>query len=264
MFRKNCLIIEDSKVQARIIMMMVSEMGWNVFSSLTLEHGLETLKREKVDLVLCDMVLPDNPELDAIARIRDFDENLIIAAMSAGSDGMDAKTALFNAKRDGAEFLLEKPFSKERLKEILETAEERAQSGGRRNHVLIIDEDEEICKLAKITLQNAGYNASCAKYLEEVMYKLDALDLDAIIIDIDNDEIVPKLAFPFVKEELPGVAIIAATSGPNVTLRNALNAGAETAITKPLSQTELLRTTQKAILLASANLLQNAQSYGVN
>ncbi len=256
MFKKNCLLIEDSKIQAKIIMLMLSELGWNVFSALNLEHGLRTLDSEHIDFVLSDLVLPDNPDLDGIARIRAKNENLIIAAMSAGADGIDAKEALFNAKRDGAQFLLEKPFNKARLAEVLNEAESWANSGGRKNHVLVIDENEEYCELAKITLQNSGYKITSAHYLEEVMYKLNLLDLDAIIIDIDNEDIVPRFAFPFIKETLPGVAIIAATNDANETLRHALNSGAETAITKPFQQTDLIRSVHKAILVSSANLLQ--------
>ena len=112
-------------IQARVISQMITRTGWVALVALDLNSGLKMLAEETLELVISDLMLPDSTDGATIAKIRQAAPDVTIAAISAGGGRNSASSLLERAKVDGAEFLLQKPFSQERLQGLLTEVVER-------------------------------------------------------------------------------------------------------------------------------------------
>lgn len=111
MFRDFCkvLLIEDNPINRRIIDRLLSQsessslaegVSFELTSAETLAEGLEQLAKEKFDVVLLDLMLPDSKGLDSLVRVIEHspqlpivvqtsneDQNLVVKAFQLGAHG---------------------------------------------------------------------------------------------------------------------------------------------------------------------------------
>lgn len=107
----NILIIDDEKVLTIFIADALKQQGHNVFTAHTAEEGLNALKKENIDIILLDIVLPDKNGLALLKDIKAMDETYEIIMITAHSSIKDSITAV----KMGAEDYLVKPFELEEL-----------------------------------------------------------------------------------------------------------------------------------------------------
>ncbi len=107
----NILIIDDEKVLTMFITDALRQQGHSVFAASTAGEGLGVLKRERVDIVIMDLVLPDMHGLMLLKEIKARDESYEIILMTAHSSSRDAMTAV----KMGADGYLVMPFQLEEL-----------------------------------------------------------------------------------------------------------------------------------------------------
>lgn len=111
MFRDFCkvLLIEDNPINRRIIDRLLSQsensslaegISFELTSAETLAEGLEQLAKEKFDVVLLDLMLPDSKGLDSLVRVLEQtpqvpivvqtsneDQSLVVKAFQLGAQG---------------------------------------------------------------------------------------------------------------------------------------------------------------------------------
>lgn len=257
MSNKVCLLIEDSKIQANLIMQMIAKTGWSVFTALNLDQGIKILKSQGIDLVLTDLILPDSDGLETVAKIHEVSPKSVIAAMTAGDVKKNAGDILKSARAQGAEFLLQKPFDISRLKEMLAEAEDRIENGSNKPLALIVDDASTIRSICDKMLKQNGFRTICAASLDEAFDEIDNFDLSVILTDLNMPGISPFEAIPAIREAMPGVGIVVMTGEAQSDLNNALLVGADTVITKPFNAEALSQTLRKAMIIASSNLLNS-------
>jgi CheY-like chemotaxis protein len=260
MANKVCLLIEDSKIQANIIMQMISKLGWNVFTALNLEQGLRILKNEGVDFVLTDLILPDCAGLETVAKIKELAPNCVVAAMTAGDTKKEATEILKNARAQGAEFLLQKPFDAPRLAQVLEQAITKLEQGSTMPLALVVDDSSTIRAVCDKMLKAGGFRTVLAESLDEAFETIDNFDLDVILTDLNMPGISPIDALPYIREALPGVGLVVMTGQSQDDLHKTMQLGADTTITKPFQGEQLVQTLKKAMLIASTNFLKTMQN----
>lgn len=251
-----CLLIEDSKIQANLIMQMIAKAGWSVFTALDLEHGLRTLKTQGIDFVLTDLCLPDSDGSETVAKIKQASPNSVVAAMTAGDAKNDASDALKFARSQGAEFLLQKPFNQDRLNEVLQMASARAQNGKCPPLVLVIDDSSTIRSVCEKMLTAKGFRTLSAESIDDAFNRIDNFDLDVILTDLNMPGISPMEAIPEIRAAMPGVGIVVMTGQSEKDLHETLNLGADTTITKPFNADDLAHKINSAILMANSHLLE--------
>ena len=71
MRKKKILVIDDDEMNLQIAeMVLEKKLACEVFSVDSGEAGIEFLRRERVDLVLLDIVMPERDGLETLAEIR--------------------------------------------------------------------------------------------------------------------------------------------------------------------------------------------------
>jgi DNA-binding response OmpR family regulator len=91
--------------------------------ALAAENGLraiETLQRERVDLLLTDLVMPEREGLETITWARTHQPFLKIFAMSGSGSLINTPIYLQMAQKLGADAILYKPFDLDELKGLIQ------------------------------------------------------------------------------------------------------------------------------------------------
>ncbi len=67
---KKILIIEDDKFLRELIVQKLAREGYNPIEAVDGEEGLKKIKKEKPDLVLLDLILPEMDGFEVLAQIK--------------------------------------------------------------------------------------------------------------------------------------------------------------------------------------------------
>lgn len=103
------LIIEDDQSVRAVIRRALERVGHTVFEGVDGGDGFDQVIRNKIDLVITDLVMPNQEGIETIERLKELDNRIPIIAMSGvARDG--EFSILDDALLIGADYALEKPF----------------------------------------------------------------------------------------------------------------------------------------------------------
>ena len=131
---KNILIIDDEEKLRGLLSRIVKSEGFNVFEAENLKSGFKKLEQNDVDVVLCDVKLPDGNGVDFVEKIKTnfpLVEVILLTAFGKISDGVQAmKNGAFDyiVKGDDNDKiipLLYKSLEKVQLQKKVENLEKR-------------------------------------------------------------------------------------------------------------------------------------------
>jgi CheY-like chemotaxis protein len=106
------LVVEDDDITRDVLHRMLEQAGYEVEDATDGNTGLKAYVRQRHDLILTDIVMPDSEGLEMIRAIRRLDSSARIIAISGGYSGR-ADDYLTTARTLGATKILAKPFSAE-------------------------------------------------------------------------------------------------------------------------------------------------------
>jgi DNA-binding NtrC family response regulator len=112
--RAEALVVEDDPLTLRALSTLVELEGFSVRRAASITEARRELERERPDVVLCDVVLPDGKGMEILSMLRDQPGTEVI--LITGNASVD--TAI-EALRLGAYDLLLKPLDEGRLKTLL-------------------------------------------------------------------------------------------------------------------------------------------------
>jgi DNA-binding response OmpR family regulator len=110
---RTILVVDDEAVLIEAITSLLERAGYQVIAATDGEHALEIARRETVDLILLDIVLPGMDGLEVCRQLRRKKETATIPIMilTAKSDEIDKVVGL----EVGADDYLTKPFGRREL-----------------------------------------------------------------------------------------------------------------------------------------------------
>lgn len=109
---RSILVIEDDDATRELIRQVLEEMGLRVLLAARGEEGLGRVRRERPDLVLVDLVLPEMDGAEVVRAIKG-DPSTRPAKVIVMSGGSQADRA--RAERAGCDAFVAKPFDLEFL-----------------------------------------------------------------------------------------------------------------------------------------------------
>ncbi|HEY0968868.1 MAG TPA: response regulator [Opitutaceae bacterium] len=116
------LVVDDEETLRRVISIVLEQAGHKVFTAGSGNEALAVLAREKVDLVISDIVMPETDGIELVREIRAKYPLMKIISMSGGGNYLTAALCLKLADQMGASGILSKPFTPAQLMESVEQA----------------------------------------------------------------------------------------------------------------------------------------------
>jgi len=124
------LVIEDDTLTRLTLCRLLQKMEYKTFEACNGFMGLSVYSREKPDVVITDLLMPDKEGIETIAEIRAQDQGVKIVAMSGGGSAHNMGF-LDLARRMGANCTISKPFRPEDISLLMETLKQAgSQIGG--------------------------------------------------------------------------------------------------------------------------------------
>ncbi len=112
------LVVDDNDLYRQTLQDMLSGAGYQVLGANNGRKALEIFGRDAVDLVICDIVMPEKEGIETILDLRRQSKAVRIVAVSGAS--MDSSITLRAAETLGADAGLEKPVRRAALLELVE------------------------------------------------------------------------------------------------------------------------------------------------
>jgi DNA-binding NtrC family response regulator len=109
------LIVEDEPKMLRLLELNLTEEGYTTHTASDAETGLNTLRQEKIDLVVTDLKLPGMDGLEFLQAVKRTDARIPVIVMTAYGT---VETAVEAMKAGASDYVL-KPFSLEEMKLIV-------------------------------------------------------------------------------------------------------------------------------------------------
>lgn len=111
------LVVDDQDQVRQLVRETLEEAGYEVDEARDGKEGIEQYRAKSPDLVIMDILMPDQDGLEAILTIRREFPNTRVIAMTGASDTIGVLNFLDVAKMFGARRTLQKPFE---LKALLD------------------------------------------------------------------------------------------------------------------------------------------------
>ncbi len=115
------LVVDDEEVIRDVLATLLERQGWQVTTASNGERALSAFEAEPHDVVLLDLMLPDQSGLDVLRELRRRDPDAVVVIVTAYSSIEGA----IDAMREGAFHYIPKPFQNE---EVLLTVEKGAET----------------------------------------------------------------------------------------------------------------------------------------
>lgn len=114
----NILIVDDEPIVRQSLYHWFKEDGYNVEASESGEEALELFEKDKYDLILADIKMPGISGLDLLAKVKEFDTEVIVILITAFASVPTAIKAL----KGGAYDYITKPIDPDELSNVVENA----------------------------------------------------------------------------------------------------------------------------------------------
>lgn len=108
------LIIDDDPQILALYRVLLEREGYRIFEAMDGDAGIEICRRQRIDLVITDIIMPGKEGLETIMDLRqEFPDVGIIAVSGGGRLSPDSYLPL--AAKMGAQRTLAKPFTRQEL-----------------------------------------------------------------------------------------------------------------------------------------------------
>jgi PAS domain S-box-containing protein len=178
----NVLVVEDNEKDLQWIAKILSEEGHSLDTARTGAEALAKAKATIYSVILLDLILPDMIGWDVLHSMRMEGANqhtpVIVVTVVAEKE---------MARGFPVQDYLTKPLSPQSLIDSLKNA--GVQSNGARKKVLVVDDDPNALKIARVALQSSRYEAVCHTGGKSGLAAAAESSFDAIVLDLLMPEI---------------------------------------------------------------------------
>ncbi|MEA3490020.1 MAG: response regulator [Candidatus Omnitrophota bacterium] len=180
------LAIDDNPGTLDYIKIVLKKEGYEVYTALTGAAGLEEFSANTPDLVLLDIKLPGEDAMEILEKMREQNSGIPIAILTGY--GYDAETITKAKGKGAAEYILKTaPLDtlKFRINKLLKKyAHPKIEDKEHIPNILVIDDDEGVCKVIKGFLEKSGYNVIATTDPRKTMEIVRKERISLIFLDI--------------------------------------------------------------------------------
>ncbi len=231
------LVVEDDQDVQRFTRAVLQAGGFTVLSAFTSEEGAALAARERPDLVLLDVMLPDRSGLDLLQALkaRQATADIPVIVLSATQERMRALSL-------GAADYLRKPIDEHALLALATRVLRRARHAGQAT-VLVVDDELDTCALLREALAAEGWRVLTAQEGGAALRVIAEQRPDVVLLDLtipgpSGFDVLAALGREPETARIP-VLVLSARSD-DTSVRRSLELGARKYLSKPFDMRELV------------------------
>ena len=247
------LVLDDNRDQAQRISTMLSQQKWTSVLSFDQRMALKLLKSSRYHLLLFDAYVDGASTMQLADQIRVQAHDAPLAIMADSARGNAANSSGNLARLAGADFIMPKPFTPDKLKTLLADTNSYHRSRMKENHILVVEDDTGLARDVCNVLKQVGYKVSWAANMEDAFFDHNLGMVDVVLTAILIPGIGGIEGTAQIRKDFPHVKVIATSEAVDAkitamhVLAAAREAGAEALLPKPFLMPELLRTVASVI-----------------
>lgn len=235
------IIVEDDQMISDIYNKKFSDSGFEVYSVSSGDQALEVARKEKIDIVMTDLIMPKMDGFQLIERLRsgEFDSKIKIIvtsnlsqkddrdkAISLGANGFVAKSDYSPSELVGEVRRLTNQFQEQLKNETRINAPIEYDEDGNdadKKKILIIEDEEIFIEMFGEKLKQAGYAVDAARngawgVKEAFRNKYDLFIIDMVMPAMTGEEMIGKLKLDETTKDIP-IIVLSASVGSDVAKR---------------------------------------------
>jgi PAS domain S-box-containing protein len=235
------LVVEDQAEVRKFAVEALRSYGYNVIQAENEAEALQLCERERIDLLLTDVVMPNMSGRELAERAVQQQPGVRVLFMSGYTDDAIENHGVL---RKGAGFI-QKPFSPGQL---AGKVRETLAAPGRAARILVADDEAGVRSFLRLVLEGGGYEVIEAADGKHAVREARAGRVDVVITDLAMPEQEGIETIQALRRENSRVAIIAISGafGDEI-LEVARRVGAESVLRKPVSPEVLLAKVAEAL-----------------
>ncbi|MBF0230454.1 MAG: response regulator, partial [Desulfamplus sp.] len=252
--KKKALVIDDNRNNLMLEKDILEVAGFEVYEAENAVDGIAIAKREKPDVIVMDVRLPDMSGTEAARILRKEKETsyipIVFVTASVLQDGREDINSFSNSGFIG------KPINTRTFAgEINQFMKGESNMGGKdKSLILIVDDHIKNIELIEAQLVPLGYEIVRATNGEDALEKLSENPIDLILLDVvmpgmDGFEITRRIRAEPKHRVLPIILVTALRESEDRV--RGIEAGCDDFLSKPFNRNELLARVQ--------SLLKNAR-----
>lgn len=247
MSQGSVLVLDNNPVHARHISKMLEAERWSSVLTFDRAMAMQALRNTRFHLLMFEAYVGQNSVLQVVGDIRSRAVGTPLAIMtgSQGNASLMAQT-LDQAKSAGADFVMAKPFSPERLKTVLSETITYHRARKASKTILVVEDNINLRKLITEVLGKMGYQIFAAASMEEAFEANQMGLVDVVIADIFMPGMGGIEGISRIRAAWPHIHVIAMSAGmenrldPHSVLAASRHVGAVAQLPKPFVMEDLI------------------------
>jgi DNA-binding response OmpR family regulator/anti-anti-sigma regulatory factor len=244
--KKKVLIIEDDISLSDNLSLFLTKKNFHTLISHTGQEALKTCLNQALDLILCDIQLPDMSGFSVIQELKTNErtKSIPFIFLSGNGDSTDVQKGLDL----GATEYITKPIKVNSLLEVIYTS--IAGSSEEKQTILVIEDDLNIRDSLCALFSRSGYKVLTASNGQDGLEKAfssspNLVICDIMLPDLDGYSVLEKLTGSEKTQTIPFIYLTAKSELSD--FRKGMSLGADDYITKPFKAEDLLNSVKKRI-----------------
>jgi len=268
------LVLDDNRDQAQRLSVMLSQQKWTSVLSFDQKMALKLLKSSRFHLLMFEAYVGGESTLQIVEQIRGQAHDAPLAIMSAEDPRFSKKgNSTSNLARiAGADFVINKPFTPDKLKTLLADTHSYHRARMKEHHVLVVEDDRQLAREVCAVLKQVGYRVSWAANMEDALFDHNLGLVDVVLTAVLIPGIGGIEGTAQIKKDWPHIQVIATSEGVDdkITALHVLSAakaaGADVLLPKPFTMHDMLRAVASVIRTkgSDAELPANADQAAVD
>lgn len=193
---KSILVIDDDLTIRKVIGHHLRKNDYNSIEVENASQAFDVLRKENVDLVLCDVTMDEMDGFEFCKRVRENENHRFLPfVFVTAKNTLEDKS---KAMEVGGDDIITKPFDVDELlikvKALLRRSEIYKVYGVKKHlessftdrpaKILFVDDDPSISKLFKYNLEKAGFECTISSNVDEALESIKNVIPDIIVSDI--------------------------------------------------------------------------------
>jgi CheY-like chemotaxis protein len=200
------LVVDDDPILLELLVETLTTIGYDTGEAVDGLDALEILKKDKFDLMISDIKMPNLDGIGLLKEVRKLYPDLPVLFIT----GVSKPEIIGRATPNG---FLSKPFRINHIEELIEkTLKNTEKPKAKIKNILVVDDDQIFRDMLVETLKYNDYNPISVPDGESALQRLETKGIEAVITDLKMPGIDGLTLLKEIKAKYPELPVVITTA----------------------------------------------------